>query len=103
MIETADPRLTLVPATGFWRITVPMLLQELSTTPVTAPRTRPAACRVWPAPAVVSPLRSGTKVKCYGAGPQECQQGYSAAGKPGTTFGLDSNQKVAFIRIATRE
>jgi hypothetical protein len=32
VIETAEPRLTWLPAAGFWESTVPRLLQELSTT-----------------------------------------------------------------------
>ena len=42
VIETAEPRLTAVPASGFWLITVPMLLHEWSTTLRTVPSTRPA-------------------------------------------------------------
>lgn len=46
MTEIVEPRLTLLPAPGFWLITVPMLLHELPTTLLTVPSTRPAACMV---------------------------------------------------------
>jgi hypothetical protein len=47
-------------------------------------------------------LKSTAAVRCYGTGPKECQQGYAAVGKPGTTFGLDSEQNISYIRVATR-
>src|SRR5690242_6784480 len=60
VIVTAEPKLTVVPAIGFWFITVPRLLHMLSTALFTVPSTRPAACSCWVAAAVLSPARLGT-------------------------------------------
>src|SRR2546430_862214 len=60
VIETAEPGLTAVPGGGVWLSTRPRWSQNLSATLATVPRTRPAACRTWPAWAWVSPARAGT-------------------------------------------